>query len=207
MKTLFLTLPLFAVLSASCSTVRASEVSAELPKSARVKREKPSWGKEVNGLQLGVSLDFLNRPYHIGEVAAFTLTIRNLSKKPIKLTYYQPDWSRSPTVVDIEGKPLSIQQQALLLGPAYNMPVYPVTMVVAPQKTLEVAGARLTIGSPTKDERNPVLDVAVGKYQLSYTYEFYQGSHEDKTASLKSWVGRLSSGKVVLDVVPAKDDK
>jgi hypothetical protein len=204
---LWVTLPAFAVLSVTGSGACAAELSPELPAGAQVKREEPSWGKEVNGLQLGISLDFLNRPYRIGEVAAFTFTVRNVGKRPIKLTYYKPDWSISPSVVDEKGKQLSLQQQALLFGPAYNIPVYSVTTIVAPKKTLEVARAWLTVGPPAKDEQNPVLDVVPGKYQVSYSYGFSQDSNENKSASLKSWVGRLSSGKAILQVASVKDRK
>jgi hypothetical protein len=205
--TLLLTLPVISVLSSTSLAVCAAESSPELPTGAQVKREKPSWGKDVNGLQLGITLDFLNRPYHIGEVAAFTITVRNVGKRPVKLTYYKPDWSIKPNIVDQKGKQLSLEQQGLLIGPAYNIPVYPVTAVVAPKKSLEVARAWLTIGSPAKDERNPALDVAPGKYQVSYDYGFSQESNENKSALLKSWVGRLSSGKVTLKVAPAKDSR
>lgn len=70
--TLLLALPTFSVLAATYSAACAAELSPEVPVGAQVKREKPSWGKVVNGLQLGISLDFLNRPYHIGEVSSQT---------------------------------------------------------------------------------------------------------------------------------------
>lgn len=181
---------------------RAVEFAAELPAGAQIKRELPTWGRETDGLQLGISLDYLTRPYRIGEEAAFTLSVRNNRATPVKLSFFKPDWVVVPTVTKGNGEALTLSQQAFLFGPAMNIPVSSVTKEIAPGQTVEVASARLTIGPPAKDESNPALDVAPGRYNVSYDYAFQADMTAAKTAAA-IWVGTLKSGAITLQVAPA----
>ena len=187
------------ILAGTFAPARAAEFAAELPPGAQIKREIPTWGREVEGLQLGISLDYLNRPYRIGEVAAVTLSVRNNRKTAVALTTSKPDWLIVPTVVRENGAALPFSQQALLVGPGYNIGVYSVTQQAAPGQTVEVAKARLTIGPPGKDESNPALNVEPGRYKLSYNYPFQPPPPNQKNAT-SPWSGVLESGQITLEV-------
>ena len=176
----------------------ANELLAELPFDAQVKREIPMWGKEVDGLQLGISLDFSNRPYRIGETAKFTLAVRNNTEHAVELTSAKSLAQISPKVVHENGDPLSFFQQIYLLGPGNNVYFASAPTKIAPGQVAEVTKAYIDLG-PMNGNFNPALDVASGKFQVCYQFDFYLKNQDQARERSKE----LSSGIVMLEVIPS----
>ncbi len=147
-----------------------------------------AWGKEVEGLQLGLGFDLQDRPYVAGETVGFKLLVRNNSAKATTLIDFEPLMGWMPTIRDTDGKRLFVNGQ-------WDGPVRRRKQVVAPGKTIVVGGVSLRLdeswAGPSNNPPHILLDP--GKYFVSQTYRF----EEDPEATFS---GELTSGELALTV-------
>lgn len=209
---------------------QSAEFAAQLPPGALVKEAPYTWGRENNGLQLGIRLVVpgeiipATKPVPLGTLVMFDLAVRNLSEQPIEIRYSRDMWSQSPSVTDEVGQPLSLNAQAALFGAARGGPVSTVTKILAPREMLQFDSESLAVGVPEdKEYRDPVLAVEPGVYRVSYNYVFdLETAISSRADGLKNLVQferdkpeqlrpnykyDLTSGEVWLEVAPAKPAK
>ena len=206
-----------------------AEFAAQLPPGAILKPKPYNWGREVNGLQLGIRLEVpgepipATKPVPLGTIVAFAMAVRNIGENPIEIQYSEAMWSQSPSVTDEAGQQLSSNAQAALIGAARGGQAFTVTKILAPQEMLEFDNEFLAVGMPEGDFSDPVLAVEPGVYRVSYRYIFDPANAlASRVHGLKNLVQferdklertepdykyNLTSGEVWLEVAPAKLDK
>ena len=159
------------------------QVTADAPPRSRFYLSEKTyiWGREVNGLQLGMRLEAPGQnfpavePVPLGTVVSFSLAVRNISQVPREIRYWRTGWSPAPRVFDEAGRPLFYN----LLDPARSGPVFPVTQTLAPGEGVAFESARLSIGAPDdKEYSDPVLSAPPGKYRVRYAYDFTPDYHQ-----------------------------
>ena len=108
------------------SGLLALKLTADAPPRSRfyLSEDTYTWGREVNGLQLGIRLEApgqvipATKPVPLGTLVTFGLAVRNASKVPLKVNWIQDRWSISPRVTTETGEQLSLYAQAELFGGA-----------------------------------------------------------------------------------------
>ena len=165
-----------------------NETRAEEVPGDEADADRAAWGREVDGLQLGLSFDLQNRPYLAGETVGFKLLVRNNSAKAMTLIDFEPLLGWMPTVRDADGKRLFVNGQ-------WDGPVQRRKQVVAPGETIVVGGVSLRLDEPRASPSNdpPHMLLEPGKYFVSQTYRFA----EDSEATFS---GELTSGELELTV-------
>ena len=208
---------------------QGAEFAAQLPPGAILNAMPYQWGRENNGLQLGIRLEVpgepipATKPVPLGTIVAFAMAVRNIGERPIEIQYSEGLWSQSPSVTDEAGGPLSFNAQAALFGAARGGQVFTVTKILAPQEMLEFNRESLAVGVPKGDFSDPVLAVEPGVYRVSYNYAFDPETaissrvdgwkkpvqfERDKPEQLRpNYKYDLTSGEVWLEVAPARPAK
>ncbi len=126
-----------------------------------------AWGKEVNGLQLGVGLlPGDEGVYGVGQDVQFSVKVRNVSKSAIKITHMTDAFESSlPRIVDENGKSVQILQPYVSLFPQ------PIENNLAPGDAIEIGTPHILLsgieGKPAPDA--PTIYVSPGKYRISYS--------------------------------------
>ena len=135
-----------------------------------------SWGKLVNGLQLGVAIETLpeaskyaraagKNVVKIGDEMNLLLYIRNASNIPLSFRCAMfPSQDNSPMVTDSDGKGVEFYQ---ILRLQYRSSSY---QTIPPGKMLLLSKPHFTLvmKKPDGDDPDPSLIVRPGKYKLSY---------------------------------------
>ena len=166
------------VLTAPAIAERGVEFAAQLPPGAQLKAPVYGWGRELNGLQLGIQMQVpgelipATKPVPLGTIVRFVLAVRNTGKTPRKIEVVSSMWSNSPRVTTEAGAPLSLHAQAQLFGAARGGQVFSVTKTLAPGEITEFEDNSLAIGRPATPWNDPVLAVAPGKYRVRYFHDF-----------------------------------
>lgn len=157
---------------------------------------KPVWGKEVDGLQAGISFsddDKSPHEYNTGDKASFYLSLRNVSKKPVFIDYAQSDGA-SDSNVSI--KVLDEKERAVYLGfEARNGWFVGARLqtILAPGEAEMLWRTHLGIG-PLGGGSGPALEnffseeAPTGKYKISYSVDFADYHTKPKKAGF--WTGR-----------------
>jgi RNA polymerase sigma factor (sigma-70 family) len=139
-----------------------------------MKEEEFAWGKEVNGLQLGLTLVPADKnAYCLGEQIKFEVRVRNVSKAPITISYGLPE--SEPKITDAKGEKVHVAMPAIL-----DFIVIPTEKVLKPGETValyqrEVAVERVLEGKadPKAEVGIPTIRVPAGKYKIAFD-EFVQ---------------------------------
>jgi hypothetical protein len=173
-----------------------ARLAAMVPAGAKVGKEAPAWGKVVNGLQAGINANFSSRVYKSGDIAHFIFSIRNVSKKDVKLEETVGN-DIVAQVVYKSGKSLPLEAQVGLM----NLDSGRGLVSLGAQHIVLKPGAQidwpswyqLDIGKSQPNSHHPLLAVAPGDYQISLTQNF--GDEENKT-----WQGLLQTGPLALTI-------
>lgn len=167
---------------------------------------KSIWGKEVNGLQAGISFsddDKSPHEYRTGDSISFYVVLRNNSKKPISIEYARSD-TASDSNVSI--KVLDEKEREVYLSVEASNGWF----VGARRQTTLAPGdaemlwmTQLKIG-PLGESSGPALydflDAApMGKYKISYSIDF--SSRYTKPKKAGAWTGKLETGQLGFEVV------
>ena len=213
--------PLAKPVSATAPT-QGAEFAARLPPGALVKAAPYNWGREVNGLQLGIRLEVpgepipATKPVPLGTLVRFGLAVRNVSKTPLKVNYQQWQWSISPRVTTEAGEQLSVYAQINLFGAARNGQTSLASKTLEAGEAIDFGRAWLSVGAPAdKEYSDPTLTVEPGRYRVRYSYDFTPDYHP-KSAVKDPATGRMmvppkdeadvTSSEIILEVAPAKSD-
>jgi RNA polymerase sigma factor (sigma-70 family) len=138
------------------------------------KKEEFAWGKEVNGLQLGLALVPADKiAYRLGEQIKFEVRVRNVSNAAITISYGRPE--SEPEITDAKGEKVHVAMPAIL-----DIIVIPTEQVLKPGETValyqrEVAVERVLEGKadPNAEVGIPTIRVPPGKYRIAFD-EFVQ---------------------------------
>jgi RNA polymerase sigma factor (sigma-70 family) len=150
-------------------------------------KEKESfiaWGKELDGLQAGLSIAE-NRAYTHGETVKLVVRVRNVGKETVKFRYVRQFFLENPPAVT-DGKGKSVPLERVRVYGFHAL----VPVDLAPGKEIEVGERQL--------ELKPDL---YGTGKFSVQYERLETPENDKTLS------KLATGKLDLEVAPAPPEK
>lgn len=205
------------------SGLLALQVTADSPPRAHVDQDTYTWGREVNGLQLGIRLQvpgeviLATKAVPLGTLVTFGLAVRNVSEAPLQANYIRNRWSISPRVVTEAGAPLSLYAQGVLSGAAHDGPFLRVTQTLDAGEATEFGQAWLSVGAPAdKEYRDPVLSVEPGRYRVRYSYDFTPDYHrkeaakDPKTGDMRippKDEADVTSSEIILEVAPAQTIK
>jgi hypothetical protein len=142
-----------------------------------------AWGKEVDGLQAGLSLAE-KRAYHTGETVTLAVRVRNVSKEAVQFQYLRQFFmENAPTVVDGGGKPVRFRY-GLLDTAIFHVPV---DVNLAPGKETVLGEVEL-----------PMSLIGTGKFTLQYERVF--GNSLAGNVTPDPTLSKLATGKLELDV-------
>ena len=209
---------LMALITVGSATARAAEVAAESPPGAQVEALQYRWGRELNGLQIGIQMPVpgevmsATKPVPLGTVVTFVLAVRNTGKAPRTIEFSRWMWSDNPRVTDEAGQPLGLHAQAKLFGAARNGQSFQISKTLAPAEIAEFKRNVLAIGVPDDKFKDPVLDVAPGKYRVRYFHDFDPDYHQkavvtDPKTGEKSQLRKndedVNSAEILIEIAPA----
>ncbi len=134
------------------------------------KEEEFAWGKEVNGLQLGLALVPADKiAYRAGEKIKLEVEVRNVSKAPITISYGLLNES-CPEITDAKGEMVHVA-----MPPIWGFIVIPCEQILNPGETVtlykpEVAVEEVLEGKadPTTVVSTPTIRVRPGKYHIAF---------------------------------------
>ncbi len=163
-------------------------VEKPVPTSAKQepeKKEEFAWGKEVNGLQLGLALVPADKiAYHPGEEILCEVRVRNVSKAPITISNMID--ASEPEITDAKGEKVHVAMPPLNL-----FIVIPSEQVLKPGETValyprKVAVERVPEGKadPNALFGTPTIRVPAGKYKIGLS-EFLQSKLMLSTGSVE----------------------
>jgi RNA polymerase sigma factor (sigma-70 family) len=149
---------------------------AEKPVAPAAKQEKANhepevaWGKEVDGLQLGLVLVSAGKSaYRPGETMELTVKVRNVSKEKITLRYGRPE--STPTITDATGEKVRVAM------PPFLGIYVPVTdKALRPGETVDLYNRKVAVeevpeeGAEQKGYvRTPTIRVGTGTYKIAFS--------------------------------------
>lgn len=158
------------LLSSASASAKPQAPSAKASKSSP-KGPQMMWGQPVRGLQLGACSVFPS-PFQMDTTTPFAIVVRNVGKKPMKVTYsrFAKLWL-APIVERQDKKPLSDEQRSALQTPTYSRPAPDEeTLILQPWRRQPVSFVQLKMG-PFNDDWAPALWWP-GKYKLTYAVSF-----------------------------------
>jgi len=134
------------------------------------KEEEFAWGKEVNGLQLGLALVPADKiAYRAGQEIKLELTVRNVSSAAITISHGRLQ-EYAPKITDAQGKTVYVAMPPLWLFWAV-----PTKRILKPGETVtlykpEVAVEEVLEGKadPTTVVSTPTIRVRPGKYNIAF---------------------------------------
>jgi RNA polymerase sigma factor (sigma-70 family) len=185
--------------------VALSFQDAAAAKQQKEKEGFTAWGKEVGGLQAGLSLRPDRRAYHHGERVRFVVRIRNVGKEPVKFEYVKHFlYENPPTVTDSAGKKVSQLAYPLAILSRRHAPV---EETLAPGKEIALEspfdgapGTQYELlpsgGKASWDESLPLY--GVGK--VSIQYERVLGNSSKGKIKLDPALSKLATGKLELEI-------
>jgi hypothetical protein len=172
----------------------------------REKEVVTAWGKEVNGLQAGLSfLPGEKRAYRHGEMATLVVRVRNVGKKDVKFEYVKQflDENR-PTVTDAEGT--TVHQSGITMlgihGPTEAI-LEPGKEIVLETRMHGVSGSPYKLLPPDGGGKVSTNDwpLFVGTGMVSLQYERVIGNSSSGFLNkLDPALEKLATGKLELEV-------
>jgi RNA polymerase sigma factor (sigma-70 family) len=162
------------------------EVTDKNAKESPEKKEGfTAWGKEVNGLQLGLALVPADKiAYRPGEEIQCEVRVRNVSKAPITISYMFDE--SEPEITDAKGEKVHVA-----MPPFSDYTVIPTEEVLKPGETValyprKVAVERVPEGKadPNALFGTPTIRVPAGKYKIGLS-EFVQSKLKLSTGSVE----------------------
>ncbi len=176
------------------------EPATEKPVEPAAKRQKKkekvtAWGKEVDGVQIGISLGE-QRAYKVGEAVTLIVRVRNNGKKEVP--YYNADSDggeyflrNPPLITDAQGEPVKIKRIllfALIEGNSVTS--------IAPGKEADLSKLTLALRPMTdREKEEPWTLYGTGKFHIQYKDVPVVGEFRLGSDGLT-----LTTGKLELDV-------
>jgi RNA polymerase sigma factor (sigma-70 family) len=177
------------------------------PASAADARSKPlpvqekegftAWGKEIGGLQAGLSFrPGQKRAYSYGEMVTLVLRVRNVSKDEVKFSYLYPFIEHALAVTDAAGKP--VPQPGVLKELGARLPR---EVALAPGKDIELRELQRVL-RPASESGNKEFSTLYGTGKVHVQYEQVFGN---PTVGAPRWkldpvLSKLATGKLELDI-------
>jgi RNA polymerase sigma factor (sigma-70 family) len=152
-----------------------------------------AWGKEVEGLQAGLSISNRN-DIQIGGKAAAVVKLRNVSNKRITASVWS-FWLTGPRVVDSQGKRVRTTRAP---PPAFE--IIPTKITLQPGQTVEVAKSTIFVAG-VEDEDQPVPEGVVDQF----TIYVRPGTYKAMFASFLQGQPKLATGEVEFNVQDAEE--
>ncbi len=146
------------------------EKPREAPAKEELQQEEFAWGKEVDGLQLGLALVPANKNvYCTGEAITLEVRVRNVSKAPRKITYWLL-FETQPQITTAQGKKVVVT-----MPPALNFEVVLTEKVIPPGATSTLYRPRVMVAGAQEGNVDwnallplPTIRVKPGKYEIAY---------------------------------------
>jgi RNA polymerase sigma factor (sigma-70 family) len=155
------------------------------------------WGKEVGGLQAGLSL-VATTTERVGDTARLTVKlevqVRNVGKAPATITYGSP-WERAPTITDAAGKDVPVRHSDFWIAPI----LLPRDRVIEPGKMFTLSRPEFALEVDAKqpapkDVPERTVRVRPGAYTI--LYDWVADSHK-----------KLATGSLPFKVMDPGDPK
>lgn len=163
------------------------------------KPEKVFWGKAVNGVQAGLSLEGGNATLSQGQHITFKFLLRNVGKKPVTLDtegYGDPfHWS---AITQERNHRISITRSVLLVSGIHPEPI---TLTLAPGETQALTGPSPTFLLATM--RNSTYTEPVLVITHSGAYSIQAAPLFPRIEGRDNWVQKLVTGVIPLKVLAA----
>ena len=187
--------------AATDRTLPSGKLEIEVKEPGKVKQEKEkdavtAWGKEVGGLQAGLSIAE-KRAYSHGETVTLVVRVRNVGKEAVKFRYLKEFFmEKPPTVTGGESKAVRLGGVDLF-GRLVHIPV---DVNLAPGKEMELHDLKLKLEPASED--SDVTEVSTealhgkGKFQILY--------EQLAAASIDPNLTKLATGKLELEVKEAE---
>lgn len=182
----------------------------EPEKQPQQKEEKTpftAWGKEINGLQVGLGLPAgQKRVYSHGETVTLVVRLRNIGKEDVKFQYLRQFFIETPpTVTDGDGKPVRLPAVT-----AFGIHL-PVDVTLAPGKEIELYEWKREL-RPAKWLGNDGVPSLYRTGTFGVQYERVFGNSSSGSIKIDSELSKLATGKLELEVKsdplpPASDKK
>ena len=153
-----------------------------------------AWGKEIGGLQAGLSIAE-KRAYKHGETVTVVVRVRNVGKEEVKFQYNRLFFvDILPTVTDGDGKQIRLSP-----FPRIYTRIMPQTVDLEPGKEIELAELKLKLRPAKETDEVPGTLYGAGKIQVHYEHV--------SVASMDPILSKLPTGKLELEVKEAPTDK
>jgi hypothetical protein len=154
-----------------------------------------AWGKEVGGLQAGLSYQpGQKRAYSQGETVTLVVRVRNVGKEEVKFQYLRQFFIENPpTVTDGDGKPIP-QPHVTAFGTHLAVEVN-----LAPGKEIELYEWKREL-RPAKWIGNDGVPSLYGTGRFSVEYERVLGNSSAGTIKLDPILSKLGTGKLELEI-------
>jgi RNA polymerase sigma factor (sigma-70 family) len=140
------------------ASLRWSRVKPSVIRQEGTKVGFTAWGKEVGGLQAGLSISN-RKEIQIGGQATAVVKLRNLSNKSITASA-SPLWLTGPQVVDTQGK-----QVRATRAPVPLFEIIPTKITLQPGQTVEMAKSTIFVVG-AGDEDQPVPEGVVDRFTI-----------------------------------------
>jgi hypothetical protein len=168
----------------------------------KVEEAFTAWGKEIHGLQAGLGFRLGQRRTYIpGETFTLVVRVRNVGKEEVKLSYLQPFIEHSPTVTDIDGKP--VPQPMVIPDIGEHLPG---EVELPPGKEIELHELKRQLRPASESSSKKVMQPypLYGTGKVSVQYEQVLGT---PSMGLPGWkidptMSKLATGKLELEVRP-----
>jgi hypothetical protein len=136
------------------------------------KEAEVAWGKEVDGVQVGIQLG-KNRVYQVGETVTLTLRLRNNGKEPVPFRDHAEYFYKNPPhITDADGKAVTIQAMSIFgiirersVAPGKEVDMIKLVLALRPATDREKLAAWSLYGTGEFQIQYPVKDV-VGEIRL-----------------------------------------
>jgi uncharacterized protein (TIGR03067 family) len=151
--------------------------------------EETAWGETVDGIQAGIAAN--KRDFRMGEMAKFTVKIRNVSENTVTASYVSGVLAETkPNVTSAANAPFRVQMRP---GPRGYHPT--LSRALKPGEVFELGTAVLRVqrAAETGEFEVPTLIAPPGKYQIAYPRLAFGGT----AGPDKVWV---TTGKVEIEV-------
>jgi hypothetical protein len=188
-------------------TLSTGTAEFEVKEATAEKEAVTAWGREVGGLQAGLSVGD-KRVYRHGETVTLVVRVRNVGKEAVRFEYIRQYLDENPpTVTGADGKTIP-QGKSDVTGVIHvpaEVSLDPGKEVVLESRIHGASGLRYELhpvsgGGKTSPRSWPLL-VGTGKVTLQYERVF--GSSSIGRLELDPALSTLATGKLELEVEPA----
>jgi RNA polymerase sigma factor (sigma-70 family) len=155
---------------------KARKVGGAVVKAKAEKKDSIAWGKEVDGLQLGLALvPAGTRTFHQEETVKLAVKLRNVGKAKVTVTYHVL-WDHAPQITTDTGGRVSVYMPPprwTFYG--YAPPPLPIKRALKPGETITLYNPQVAVKSQARARllgemrvATPTICVEPGQYSIAY---------------------------------------